>query len=742
MCAQEGYPQHPTVAFHFVTITRIYFDKMGFPFSLPELPKTLLNLNTSRQYLILRENGRVRHRIGNPSAAEKPWPVEFKPSSFLLVSKTIRTCKGSFGVLNVWLTIDVTNKSQINTLVNCRGDAYITCSFDPTFNGKPPDDALFNTNLTYPTPPPDWASQPYAKWGVQIQPDMYAAIAMELAVYKHIIFNPFCKLVDNAIGFALCEAIKGMPRQCLSLVPTNMKNGTTAHFVPDPKSESGEFYKSLKDALRKNMDIWSLHRHTEIIMTSAGRKFLDEKRSPLPFFCVRSTDTLNLVCNGIQAVMDELWPPDRQVPNLMDAHFLKSVPVWYDDLFPNPDMSMHKDGPLIGAALIRGLPSEQKSAIATFHPNNRDLTSRHGMCFSRYYSQCLAPETKEEMEARHIAQLEELKKKQNKQQAELIQKQKEQILYLQKACDAADADAERQRAQDRAIFYHWVKNTKPVFEGWAKLTEPQRAERREAEAKTVRQKEAAEARERAAQRKLREKAKEAARKAELDRELAVPLSAAEIEEREKEAERRRIAEAERERKQADKSNTLSCDLKARPQHGPKEGIQRRPTFKTEHERVAHEDFVSPAQREARREEGRAQNAEKKRVADNKKAEQMRKREEDRAWRSGGTLEPAPMLSLADWRAPKASPNSEHDGHSVHSLATTCVNLNPITHAVERGILRSVDRREAQWTRKHGKRESSYGGRVVLRGRPNGVDLVIDPATDRIITVYPARAKLA
>jgi hypothetical protein len=342
------------------------------------------------------------------------------------------------------------------------------------------------------------------------------------------------------------------------------------------------------------------------------------------------------------------------------------------------------------------------------------------------------------MVKRHANELEELKK----QQAALIQKQKEQILYLQKACDAADADAERERAKDRAIFNHWVKNTKPVFEGWAKLTEPQRAKQQEAKAKAARQKEAAEARERAAQRKLEEKVKETARKAEIERELAVPLSAAEIEAREKDVERRRIAEAERERKESDRSNTLSCDLKAKPQHGPKEGILRKPIFATEHERIAHEDFVSLAQREARREEGRAKNAEKKRVADNKKAEEVRKRKENRAWRSGGTLEPALMLSLADWRAPKALLNGEDDGHSVRSLATTCVNLNPIAHAVERGVLRNADRREAQWTRKHGKRESGYEGRVVYRGRPNGVDLVVDPATDRIITVYPARAKFA
>ena len=316
----------------------------------------------------------------------------------------------------------------------------------------------------------------------------------------------------------------------------------------------------------------------------------------------------------------------------------------------------------------------------------------------------------------------------------------EEMAELQKVSDAADAEAERQRAQDRAIFYHWAKNTKPVFQGWAELTEPQRAARREAEAKVARQKEAAEARARAAQRKEEEKAKEAARKAEIERELAVPLSAAEIEAREKEAERRRIAEAERERKEADKSNTLACDLKARPQHGPKEGILRKPTFATEHERIAHEDFISPAQREARREEGRAKNAEKKRIADNKRAEEARKREEERAWRSGGSLEPAPMGSLADWTGPKVALNGEDDGHSVRSLATTCVPLNPIDHAVQRGVLRHADRREAQWTRKHGTREPGHDGRVVFRGRPNGVDLVIDPATDAIITVYPARAK--
>ena len=99
-----------------------------------------------------------------------------------------------------------------------------------------------------------------------------------------------------------------------------------------------------------------------------------------------------------------------------------------------------------------------------------------------------------------------------------------------------------------------------------------------------------------------------------------------------------------------------------------------------------------------------------------------------------------MLSLADWTGPNVALNGEDDGRSVRSLATTCVRLNPIDHAVQRGVLRHADRREAQWTRKHGTREPGHDGRVVYRGRPKGVDLVVDPATDQIITVYPARAQ--
>ena len=213
--------------------------------------------------------------------------------------------------------------------------------------------------------------------------------------------------------------------------------------------------------------------------------------------------------------------------------------------------------------------------------------------------------------------------------------------------------------------------------------------------------------------------------------------------RRKEAERRRIAEAERERKEADKSNTLACDLKARPQHGPKEGILRKPTFATEHERIAHEDFISPAQRARRGAARGGQGQERREEAHRRQQEGGGGAEAGGGARVAvGRLSGARADGLAGRldRAFKVALNGEDDGHSVRSLATTCVPLNPIDHAVQRGVLRHADRREAQWTRKHGTREPGHDGRVVFRGRPNGVDLVIDPATDAIITVYPARAK--
>jgi len=778
--------------------------------TLPEMPRKYLDLNAPRSYMKVHTGGEV-HRFfatanTHPMSMAQPWGDAFEPHYYPLVSTAIGSEQdGVFGAIYVELVVDAAKHAKnlpANELLGGFGNMYITATFDPTFNCNYPPGALVQEGVLY-YPLRDWHAFPQRKPGVPIPPELYPLIAKELATHKHMHLNRLCQGFDRVSLWVLNEAYQVLPSQAV-------------------------------DKMRKiMMGMWIgfTHPHVEVIRVPEGRKFGEDPRSHMPILIVRSIDGFRVICEGLNALMKDSWPPGVPVFDLVEKG-----PTWAisndNQCFTDPSRSLAEDTYHIGKALMRGLPPKEAQAVyrakrsstavathdsllasywkknlphfgppvplgalspaqqpslatsertasaappsnAGIHPKDESLVRyamREGLTRTvkaasaglaavgaglNAVADAVDPVTTPTREARrqaeveaarsaakerHAAEMATLKERQAKELRAKVKRMEAEMAELQRVSDAADAEAERQRAQDRAIFHHWTKNTKPVFQGWAELTEPKRAERREAEAKVARQKEAAEARARAAQRKEEERAKEAARKAEIERELAVPLSAAEIEAREKEAERRRIAEAERERKEADKSNTLSCDLKARPQHGPKEGILRKPTFATEHERIAHEDFVSPAQREARREQGRAKNAEEKRIADNKKAEAARQRAEERAWRSGGTLEPAPMGSLADWTGPNVARNGEDDGHSVRSLATTRVPLNPIDHAVDRGVLRHADRREAQWTRKHGTREPGHDGRVVFRGRPNGVDLVIDPATDLIITVYPARAK--
>ena len=785
--------------------------------TLPEMPRKYLDLKAPRSYIKVHTGGEIQRFFAtantDPSSMAQPWGDAFEPHYYPLVSTAIGSEQdGVFGAIYVELVVNAAKNAKTlpaNELLGGFGNMYITATFDPTFNSNYPPGALMQEGCVY-APPREWHSFPRRKPGVPIPPELYPLIAKELATHKHMHLNRLCQGFDRVCLFVLNAAYEVLPSQAVDKMRQIMI-GMFAGFT---------------------------HPHVEVIRVPQGRKFGQDPQSRMPILIVRSTDAFRVICEGLNALMKDSWPPSQPVFDLTERG-----PTWAisndNSCFADPNHSLAEDTYHIGKALLCGLPPkeaqavyraprsskalathdsllssywkknlphfgppiplkalspEQQPSLATWertgsaappsnagiHPKDESLVRyamREGLSRSAKAASAglaavgaglnavadavdpvkktaRADERHAEVEAarlaakeRHAEEMATLKDRQAKELRAKVKRMEKELAELQRVSDAADAEAnaadaeaERQRAQDRAIFYHWTKSTKPVFQSWAELTEPLRAVRREAEAKVARQKEAAEARARAAQRKEEEKAKEAARKAEIERELAVPLSAAEIEAREKEAERRRIAEAERERKEGEKSNTLSCDLKARPQHGPKEGILRKPTFATEHERIAHEDFVSPAQREARREQGRAKNAEEKRIADNKKAEAARQREEERAWRAGGSLKPAPMASLADWTGPKVALNGEDDGHSVRSLATTCVPLNPIDHAVQRGVLRHADRREAQWTRKHGTREPGHDGRVVYRGRPNGVDLVIDPATDLIITVYPARAK--
>ena len=108
---------------------------------------------------------------------------------------------------------------------------------------------------------------------------------------------------------------------------------------------------------------------------------------------------------------------------------------------------------------------------------------------------------------------------------------------------------------------------------------------------------------------------------------------------------------------------------------------------------------------------------------------------------------APLATLADWSPPTAVERAaaDDDGRSVVSVATTSILMPaPTAHAAKRAADRHLDRRELQWTLKHGTAEASASGsanapRIVHRGRPGGVDLVTDDMASAVISAWPARA---
>lgn len=234
-------------------------------------------------------------------------------------------------------------------------------------------------------------------------------------------------------------------------------------------------------------------------------------------------------------------------------------------------------------------------------------------------------------------------------------------------------------------------------------------------------------------------------------------------EREKEAARRAAAAKSRADQASTRPVALPSDLLARPQPGAKPGKDRTAVQSNEDAARAHADWVSPAHREGRRQEGEAKKASVAKKASTEReaaakaaarADEIKKGKEaaERAARHpvplqlGAFVEPtpaAPLGTLEDWSPPKAGapPSAEQeDGRSVVSVATTTIPLpTPTHHAVKMGAERNLNRREAQWTIKHGDVKRGANGCVVHRGREGGVDLVTDARASKVITGYPARA---